>query len=147
MQHKPGDCAFLTTLLVNSKLLHYAATRVLWAKTIVDRWDHYIGVGDRNIQLRKKKDSWIMYYDIDYSAHGLITDMQDYCTDLKEQYRLAWLSENMPYRLGTMPGRFDVEYIVWRDLYLKVRDYEDLNEIDKHPRKFEELFGVEQQVK
>ena len=83
-----------------------------------------------------------MYYDIDYSAHGLITDMEDYCTELKEEYRLAWLSENKAYRLGNMLGRFDAEYSFWRNLYLKIRDYEDHNKIDQQPKKFEDLFGT-----
>jgi hexosaminidase len=136
LQNKSGDSNMIKTLLVNSRLLEYAATRFLWAKNIVDRWDNYIAA-------KGKKDSWVMYYDIDYSAHGFITDMEDYCAELKEEYRRAWLSENKPYRLGTMLGRFDSEYSFWRNLYLKVRDYEDHNKIDKQPKKFEELFGTE----
>lgn len=136
LQNKMGDSDLIKTLLVNSRLLHYAATRFLWAKNIVDRWDNYIAS-------KGKKDSWVMYYDIDYSAHGLITDMEDYCSELKEDYRQAWLSENKPYRLGTMLGRFDVEYSFWRNLYLKVREYEDHNKIDDQPKKFEDLFRAE----
>lgn len=136
LQYKTADSNFIKTLLVNSRILHYAATRFLWAKIIVDRWNHYLNV-------KGKKDSWIMYYDLDYSAHGLITDMQDYCTELKEQYRQAWLSENKPYRLGTMLGRFDVEFAFWRNLYLKVRDYEDHHDIDQEPKRFEELIEGE----
>jgi len=135
LQYKTSDSNVIKTLLVNSRMLQYKATRFLWAKNIVDRWDHYIDA-------KGKKDSWVMYYDIDYSAHGLITDVEDFCTELKEEYRLAWLSENKPYRLGTMLGRFDAEYNFWRNLYLKVRDFEDHNNIDKQPGKFEELFGT-----
>ena len=133
LQYKTADSDIIKTLLVNSRMLHYTATRFLWAKNIVDRWDNYI-------ETKGKKDSWVMYYDIDYSAHGLITDMEDYCTELKEEYRQAWLLENKPYRLETMIGRFDVEYSFWRNLYLKVRDFEDHNNIDKQPMKFEEIF-------
>ena len=135
LQSKTSDSDIIKTLLVNSKILNYTATRFLWAKNIVDRWDNYISA-------KGKKDSWVMYYDIDYSAHGLLTDMQDYCTELKEEYSQAWLSENKPYRLGTMLGRFDSELSFWRSLYLKVRDFEDHNKIDTHPKKFEELFGT-----
>ena len=132
LQYKTADSALLNTLLVNCRMLHYAATRFLWAKTIVDRWNRYLA-------FKGKKDSWIMYYDLDYSAHGLITDMQDYCAELREQYREAWLSENEAYRLETMLGRFDVEFAFWRNVYLKVRDYEDHSDIDKEPKRIEEL--------
>ncbi len=134
LQPNNRDSDMIKTLLVNARMLQYTATRFLWAKNIVDRWDNYITA-------KGKKDSWVMYYDIDYSAHGLITDMEDYCSELKEEYRQAWLSENKPYRLQNMLGRFDAEYNFWRTLYLKIRDYEDHNKIDTEPKKFEELFG------
>ncbi len=34
------DSAFIRTLILNCRLLSYAATRFLWAKKMVDRWDY-----------------------------------------------------------------------------------------------------------
>ena len=81
-----------------------------------------------------------MYYDVNNSTHGLTVDMMDWCTEIREEYRKAWLSEYMPYRMGTMTGRFDSEYLLWRNIYTRILDYRSHNN-SKEPRlKFEELF-------
>lgn len=132
-QYQTKDSAFIKTLMVNSQLLDYTAARFIWAKTIVDRWNQYIHV-------KGKKDAWIMFYDLDYSAHGLVTDMLDRVTSIKEDYRLAWLSENEPYRMANMLGRFDAEYMFWQQLHLKIQYYKDHHDINKDPATFEETF-------
>ena len=128
------DSAFIKTMLVNCRQLDYTASRFIWAKTIVDRWNW---IYDSN--LRAEKDH-VLYYDINYSTHGLITDMMDYCTEIKEEYRRAWLSENMSYRLGTISGRFDAEYLLWRNMYNKIAFYINHKEEKAARSKFEELF-------
>ena len=134
LHFQTGDTAFIKSMLVNSRMSHYTASRYIWAKTIVDRWNW---VPDSVI---KGKKDYIMYYDVNYSAHGLTVDMMDWCTEIKEEYRKAWLSENMPYRLGTMTGRFDQEYLLWRNIYTKILDYR-FRHNEKEPRgKFEDLF-------
>ena len=35
----------------------------------------------------KGRKTMLMYYDINYSTHGLMVDMMDYCTEIKEEYR------------------------------------------------------------
>ena len=100
-------------MLVNCRQLDYTATRFIWAKTIVDRWNWMY-----DLKSKGEKD-YVMYYDINYTTHGLIADMMDYCTEIKEEYRKAWLSENMSYRMGTITGRFDSEYLLWRNMYSK----------------------------
>ena len=138
------DTAFIKSLLVNSRLLDYTAMRFLWAKNIVDRWNYTMQPKEKKDKalIGKKDDAWIMFYDISYTAHGLITDMMDYTAEIKEEYRQAWLSENMPYRLGTMTGRFDAEYSFWRDLYQKVLDYEHHKNISDKPLRFEDFFKM-----
>lgn len=128
------DSAFIKTLLVSSRILDYTASRFVWASTIVDRWDWIY-----DFQLKGKKD-YIMYYDINYSTHGLTVDMMDYCTQIKEEYRKAWLSENMPYRMGTIIGRFDSEYLLWRNINRKIDDYRFHNNGKESRLKFEESF-------
>jgi hexosaminidase len=128
-----SDSAYIKSMLVNSRISHYTASRFIWAKTIVDRWNWIY-----DVKMKGKKD-YIMYYDINYSTHGLTVDMMDWCTELREEYRNAWLSENMPYRLGTMTGRFDSEYLLWRNIYSKIVDYRFHNN-DKESRiRFEDL--------
>ena len=126
------DSPFINTLLVSARLLHYSATRFVWAKAICDRWNESM--------LGKKKNDFV-YYDIAYLCHGLLQDMMDESGNLKDAYTGAWQSENMPYRLNTILGRFDVEFALWQKLLLKVIDYG----IEQGPdhvadKSFEELF-------
>ncbi len=128
------DSAFIRTMLVNCRQIDYAAARFIWAKTIADRWNWIY-----DLKSKGEKD-YIMFYDINYSTHGLLVDMMDICTSVREEYRRAWLSENTDYRLGTMTGRFDADYLIWRNLYLKISDFIE-HEGKKVPReKFEKLF-------
>nr|WP_262901543.1 beta-N-acetylhexosaminidase [Flavihumibacter profundi] len=132
LSYGTSDSAFIKTLLVNSRLLSYTAMRFLWAKKMVDRWDE---------SMQKKDDSW--YSDINETPHGLIMDMLDYTTEIKEEYRQSWLSENMPYRMGTITQRFDAEYLFWRNLSGKVRDYWDHGMESSRTRRFQEIFKLE----
>jgi len=130
-----ADSAFITSLLVSARLLHYTATRFLLARAICDRWNEAM--------LGKKKNDFV-YYDIAYICHGLIQDVMDEGGEIKTAYAGAWLSEYMPYRLNTMLGRFDVEYGLWQKLLLKVLDYRIQHErshVATQP--FEDLFKPE----
>jgi hexosaminidase len=134
MQDGAIDTAFIRSMMTNCRQLDYTAMRFLWARTIVDRWNWVY-----DLKSKGEKD-YVMFYDINYSTHGLLADMMDISTEVREEYRRAWLSENMPYRLGSMTGRFDVDYLMWRNLYIKIGDYINHKE-NKVPReKFEKLF-------
>lgn len=128
------DSAFIKSLLVNCRLLHYTASRFIWAKTIVDRWNWI-----HDFRAEKKRDNY-RFYDINYSTHGLTVDMMDYCTEIKEEFRQAWLSENMKYRMGTVLGRFDSEYLLWRSIYSEISDYRNGNNINESKKRFEDIF-------
>ncbi len=128
------DSAFIKTLLVNARQLHYAATRFLWARTIADRWNWMCKQKSREVK------DYVIYYDINYTAHGLITDIMDYCTSIKEEYTQAWLSENMSYRMGTITGRFDSEYLLWRNMNQKIAFYINHHDEKAAPARFEKLF-------
>lgn len=133
LRYQTADIAFIKSMLVNSRMSHYTASRFIWAKTIVDRWNWiYKFKADA-------KNDHTRYYDINYSTHGLTVDMMDWCTEIRNEYRNAWLSEYMPYRLGTMTGRFDSEYLLWRGLYSRILEYR--NHGNNGPdSKFEDIF-------
>jgi len=107
------DSVFIRTLLVSAQLVHYTASRFLWAVVICDRW---------NEALERRKNDFV-YYDIGYICHGYIQDMMDEGGELKNAYTTAWLSESQSYRLNTMLGRWAVEYGLWQKLLLKMLDY------------------------
>jgi hexosaminidase len=110
----PKDTAFIHSMIVTARLMNYAATRFLWAKTICDRWNESM--------LQRKKNDFVAY-DIAYLCHGLLVDVMDENGELKTAYSEAWQSEYMPYRMNTILGRFDVEYALWQKLFLKVIAY------------------------
>ncbi len=126
------DSSFIVSLLVSARLINYSATRFIWAKTITNRWNEAI--------LGKKKNDFVVY-DIAYPCHGLIIDMLDEVGSLKDDYARAWLSENMPYRLNTITGRFDTEFALWQKLLLKVMDFRIQHPVNYIPtQSFEEIF-------
>lgn len=128
------DSSFIRTMLVNCRQLDYTAARFIWAKTIVDRWNWMYDPKSKG-----EKD-YIIYYDINYTTHGLIVDMMDYCTEIRAEYGKAWLSENMSYRMGTITGRFDAEYLLWRDLYSRIAGYINHKDEKASRARFEKLF-------
>ena len=134
LRFQTADTAFIKSMLVNSRMLHYTASRFIWAKTIVDRWNW---INDYKSDMKKDHTR---FYDLNYSTHGLTVDMMDWCTEIREEYKQAWLSEYKPYRMGTMTGRFDSEYLLWRDIYTKIVDYNNQNDIRNTTLTFEEIF-------
>jgi len=133
LNYKTADTTFIKSMLLNSRMSHYAVSRFIWAKTIVDRWNW-----TNDFKADRYKDH-TQYYDINYSTHGLTVDMMDWCTEIKKEYKQAWLSENMPYRMGTMTGRFDSEYLFWRGMYSKISDFRYLPTKNSLLR-FEDIF-------
>jgi hexosaminidase len=134
LSRSTSDTDFIKSLLVNSRLLDFTASRFIWARTIVDRWNWIYGLNAGD-----KKDN-NRFYDINYSTHGLMVDMMDWCTEIKREYSEAWLSEYMKYRMGTMTGRFDSEYQLWYNLYSKILDFRNRNNLNSSTLKFEEIF-------
>ena len=49
------------------------------------------------------------------SVNGLIQDMRDQTTLLREYYRRLWLGENLPYFLGNIEARYNEELARWEE--------------------------------
>ncbi|GAB4045142.1 glycoside hydrolase family 20 zincin-like fold domain-containing protein [Spirosoma litoris] len=113
-QASPSDTSFIQSLLLSARLINYSASRFLWAKAITDRWNDGM--------MAQPKDDYV-FYDLTYPCHSLLVDAMDETGELKQAYAQAWNAENMPYRLNTMLGRFDVDFGLWRKLHLKLLDY------------------------
>ena len=70
-----------------------------------------------------------------------LIDMLDEVGSIKDEYKKAWLTENMPYRLNTILSRFDVESAMWQKLLLKVLDFQVQHPVNFIPdQTFEQIF-------
>ena len=93
----------LNSLVVAARLFDYLGMKSLYAV----EWSGYFR------ELKKNPDPKLvsLYIDIQMSAqdHGMLADLTDAVSGLREQYREAWLEESTPYRLGTALARWDAE--------------------------------------
>ena len=54
--------------------------------------------------------------------HGMLADLTDAITGLRERYRQAWLEESGPYRLGSAMAHWDAETQHWHDTKERLSD-------------------------
>lgn len=107
----------LQSHLVGARLLNFAALKFLYALEMTERWK----------ELGPKLSGEQLWYDweseVVYADHGRLPDLMDAITELRTDYRTAWLAEYTPYRLGTALGRWDAEYEYWRRMQEKFRGF------------------------
>jgi hypothetical protein len=104
----------LPSLMMAARLFDYLGMKCLYAV----EWDGYFR------QLQKNPDQQLvtLYIGIQINAqdHGMLADLTDAITGLREPYRQAWLEESTPYRLGTALARWDAESRFWLDTWGRV---------------------------
>jgi hypothetical protein len=115
-----GDPVTLQCLLVGSRLLDYAGERFQTAPELEKMWRN---LGPR----RPKDDEWWNNFEsqVTYQDHSRIIDLMDAITELRPQYRAAWLDEYTPYRLDSALVRWDAEAEYWRALQDRFRAFSD----------------------
>jgi hypothetical protein len=66
-----------------------------------------------------------LYIDNQMNAqdHGMLADLREAISGLKEPYREAWLEEATPYRLPSALLRFDAEWSYWQAVQRGVVDH------------------------
>jgi len=69
-----------------------------------------------------------------YQDHSRLVDLMDAITELRAEYRSAWLAEYTPYRLASAVGRWNAEYEYWRRMQSRLLTFsESSHEGDKLP--------------
>ncbi len=98
-----GDPASLRSLLLAARMFDYLGMKNLYAV----EWAEYFR------QLKENPDPELvnLYLSRQIAAqdHGMLADLMDAITELRDEYREAWLEESTPYRLGTALARWDAE--------------------------------------
>ena len=115
-----GDPVTLQCLLVGSRLLDYAGERFQTAPELEKMW-RSLGPS------RPKDDAWWNNWEsqVTYQDHSLIIDLMDAITELRPQYRSAWLEEYTAYRLDSALIRWEAEAEYWRALQDRFRAFSD----------------------
>jgi hexosaminidase len=105
----------LPSLLLAARMFDYLGMKNLY----VVEWAGYFR------QLKEKPDAemagLLLNTQMAAQDHGMITDLMDSVTGLREEYRRAWLEESTSYRLGTALARWDAETEFWRALQSRVQ--------------------------
>jgi hexosaminidase len=112
-----GDANILSGLLLGSRMLDYAGAKFLCAIELMDRW--------KQLGPKVNKESWWNAFESEwaYQSHSRLVDLMDWITELRRDYRSAWLAEYTEYRLDSTLGRWDAEYEYWRRLQARFRTF------------------------
>jgi hexosaminidase len=124
-----GDRTTLESLLFGSRLLDYAGQKFQTPPELEDLW-RKLG------PTRPADEAWWNEWEsmTTYQDHSRLVDLMDAITELRPQYRSAWLAEYAPYRLESAIGRWNAEYEYWRRMQYRLLTFsESSREGDKLP--------------
>jgi hypothetical protein len=113
-----ADPSTLSDLLLEARLLDYAGMKNVYAAEMEGFWQ---GLGAH------PEPTELGFYigKLTSHDHSQIEDLLDASGDLGRAYGEAWLGSYTPYRLGTVMGRWTEEFLYWRRLQRRLRDFED----------------------
>ena len=97
----------LKSLLLSARLFDYLGMKSLYAV----EWAEYF----RQLKENPKKDLVTLYIgnQMNSTTYGMLTDLREMISELREQYREAWLDEATPFRLESALYRWDAEWNYW----------------------------------
>jgi hypothetical protein len=97
----------LKSFVVSARLCDYLGMKCLYAA----EWANYF----RQLKDNPKKELVTLYIgnQMNSTTYGMLTDLREMISELREQYREAWLSEATPFRLQSALYRWDAEWDYW----------------------------------
>lgn len=97
----------LPSLLVASRMFDYLGMKTLYAA----EWADYF----RQLKENPKKELVTLYIgnQMNSTTYGMLADLREMISELREEYRQAWLSEATPFRLQSALYRWDAEWDYW----------------------------------
>lgn len=106
----------LPSLVIAARLFDYLGMKSLYAV----EWSDYF----RELKTNSEPKLVTLYIGIQMNAqdHGMLADLVDAITGLREPYRAAWLEESRPYRLGSALARWDAETEYWHATWGRVNE-------------------------
>jgi hexosaminidase len=97
----------LKSILVSSRLFDYLGMKCLYTV----EWADYF----KQLKQNPKQELVTLYIgnQMNSTTYGMLTDLREMISELREQYREAWLDEATPFRLQSALYRFDTEWDYW----------------------------------
>ncbi len=97
----------LKSLLVSARLFDYLGMKCLY----VVEWADYF----RQLREHPRKDLVQLYIgnQMNSTTYGMLTDLREMISELRGEYREAWLDEATPFRLQSALYRWDAEWNYW----------------------------------
>jgi hypothetical protein len=97
----------LKSLLVSARLFDYLGMKSLYAV----EWADYF----RQLRENPRKELVQLYIgnQMNSTTYGMLTDLREMISELREEYRRAWLEEATPFRLQSALYRWDAEWDYW----------------------------------
>jgi hypothetical protein len=104
----------LGCLLLAARLFDYLGMKSLY----VVEWADYF----RQLQANPDKKLVTLYIGIQMNSqtYGMLTDLREMISELREEYRQAWLAEATPFRLQSALYRWDAEWDYWEAVQQRV---------------------------
>ena len=115
-RHLAPDDPTLNSLMLAARLFDYLGVKCLYAV----EWAGYF----RELKANPDPKLVSLYIGNQMNAqdHGMLADLREAISGLKDSYRLAWLEEATPYRLPNALMRFDAEWYYWQAVQQGVVD-------------------------
>ena len=97
----------LKSLVLSARLFDYLGMKSLYAL----EWADYF----RQLKENPKKELVQLYCgnQMNSTTYGMLTDLREMISELREEYREAWLEEATPFRLQSALYRWDAEWNYW----------------------------------
>ena len=97
----------LKSLVLSARLFDYLGMKSLYAL----EWADYF----RQLKENPKKELVQLYCgnQMNSTTYGMLTDLREMISELREEYREAWLVEATPFRLQSALYRWDAEWNYW----------------------------------
>jgi hypothetical protein len=107
----------LKSLLLAARLFDYLGMKSLYAL----EWADYF----RQLKENPKKELVQLYIgnQMNSTTYGMLTDLREMISELREQYRKAWLEEATPFRLQSALYRWDAEWNYWTAVQSLLREH------------------------
>jgi hypothetical protein len=115
-RHLAPDDPTLNSLMLAARAFDYLGMKCLYAV----EWAGYF----RELKANPDPKLVSLYIGNQMNAqdHGMLADLREAISGLKDSYRLAWLEEATPFRLPSALMRFDAEWYYWQAVQQGVVD-------------------------